>query len=253
MITMLERRLEPEVMDTSEDAHDYDTMDHSTVNRVFVDDFLTLARDNGFETRLVDQAQPLRLLDVGTGTALIPIELCRRHVACRVIAIDLAAEMLKLADLNIARSGLSSAIQAARIDAKQMPYTAGSFEAIISNSIVHHIPQPSDVFAEMVRVLRCGGLLFVRDLLRPNSLAELDHLVATYAGKENAHSQQLFRDSLHAALSLREVQDLAVAHGIPAGAVSQTSDRHWTLAWRNQPGTESGSAFLTETLAANSR
>lgn len=230
---MLERRLEPEVMDTSEDAHDYDTMDHSTVNRVFVDDFLDFARANGFEPRLTNPANPLRLLDVGTGTAQIPIELCRRPVACRVVAIDLAAEMLKLANRNITQAGLSNSIQTACIDAKQMPYPTGSFEAVVSNSIMHHIPQPDSVLAEMIRVLRNGGLLFVRDLLRPNSLTEVDHLVATYAGKENAHSQQLFRDSLHAALSLMEVRDLAVVYDIPAEAVSQTSDRHWTLAWWN--------------------
>ena len=35
---MLDRRLEPEVMDTAEDAHNYDSMDHRTVNRLFVDE-----------------------------------------------------------------------------------------------------------------------------------------------------------------------------------------------------------------------
>lgn len=228
---MLERRLEPEVMDTSEDARDYDTMDHSTVNRVFVDDFLAFAHANGFDSRLADQRQPLRLLDVGTGTALIPIELCRRNVACQIIAIDLAAEMLKLADFNIAKSGFATSIQSERIDAKQMPYAAGAFDAVISNSIVHHIPEPDTVFAEMARVLRLGGLLFVRDLLRPKSHSDVDQFVTTYAGRENAHSQQLFRDSLHAALTLDEVREIAVTHGIPATSVAQTSDRHWTLAW----------------------
>lgn len=228
---MLERRLEPEVMDTSEDAHDYDTMDHSTVNRVFVDDFLAFARANGFDARLADQRQPPRLLDVGTGTALIPIELCSRRVACQIIAIDLAAEMLKLADLNIANAGFASSIQTQRADAKQMPYATGSFDAVISNSIVHHIPEPNAVFAEMARVLQRGGLLFVRDLLRPKSRSEVDQFVTTYAGRENAHSQQLFRDSLHAALSLDEVREIAIAHGIRATSIAQTSDRHWTLAW----------------------
>lgn len=66
---MLKRRLEPEVMDTSEDARDYDSMDHSTVNRVFVDDFLAFARSSGFDARLVDLLRPSRVLDVGTGTA----------------------------------------------------------------------------------------------------------------------------------------------------------------------------------------
>ncbi len=230
---MLDRCLESEVMDTAEDAHDYDSMDHSTVNRLFIDGFLAFARASGFETRLTNQEQPLQVLDVGTGTALIPIELCSRPVACRVTAIDLAAEMLKLAELNIAKAGLADAIQVDRIDAKQMPYANGQFEAVISNSIVHHIPQPSAVFKEMARVLRRGGLLFVRDLLRPVSLADVDHLVATYAGRENAHSQQLFRDSLHAALSLQEVRELAASHSISETAVSQSSDRHWTLAWKS--------------------
>ena len=228
---MLARRLEPEVMDTSEDAHDYDTMDHSTVNRVFVDDFLGFSQANGFAARLVDQRQPLRVLDVGTGTALIPIELCSRRVACQIIAIDLAAEMLKLADLNIVKANLASVIQTERVDAKQLPYSTGAFDAVISNSIVHHIPEPLAVFAEMARVLQPGGLLFIRDLLRPESVADVDQFVATYAGRENSHSQQLFRDSLLAALTLDEVRDIAVAHGIPATSVAQTSDRHWTLSW----------------------
>ena len=229
---MLTRRLEPEVMDTVEDAHDYDTMDHSTVNRVFVDDLLTFTNKCGWQAKLSDAHRPMNVLDVGTGTALIPIELCRREVACRITAIDLAAEMLKLADLNIAGANFASRIQAEQIDAKHMPYAASVFDAVISNSIVHHIPEPRDVFMEMLRVLRSSGVLFVRDLLRPQSLAEVDHLVANYAGRENAHSQQLFRDSLHAALSLSEVRELAAACGIAASAAQQTSDRHWTLAWQ---------------------
>lgn len=228
---MLERRLEPEVMDTPEDARDYDAMDHSTVNRIFVDDFLGFVSAQGRENPFATQTWPLRILDVGTGTALIPIELCRRQRQCHVTAVDLAAEMLKLAEINISQAGLLSQIRAEQIDAKQMPYPHGSFDAVISNSIVHHIPDPSSVLSEMIRVVRDEGLLFIRDLLRPNSLAEVDDLVMTYAGGENAHSQQLFRDSLHAALSLEQVRQLAEVCGIASAAVTQTSDRHWTLAW----------------------
>ena len=237
---MLTRRLEPEVMDTEEDARDYDSMDHSMVNRVFVDELLAYcgrtreSLDRRPKTSATGAiAFPfLNVLDVGTGTALIPIELCRRESACRIIAIDLAAEMLKLADLNISRTDFASRIRAEQVDAKHMPYEADWFDAVISNSIVHHIPEPRSVFAEMWRVLRPGGVLFIRDLLRPQSLTEVDHFVESYAGKENAHSQQLFRDSLHAALSLSEVRALAAELDIEAVAVEQTSDRHWTLAWR---------------------
>ena len=48
-----------------------------------------------------------------------------------------------------------------------MPFAAGSFPAVMSNSIVHHIPDPRTVFAEIARVAAPGATIFVRDLLRP--------------------------------------------------------------------------------------
>src|SRR5262245_12371753 len=185
---MLTRVLEPEVMDTPEEARDYDAMDHAEVNRVFVADF-----------RVVwDGAGPI--LDVGTGTAQIPIELCRQAPAAEVVAIDLADHMLQVARANVRRAGLDQRIRLELVDAKGLPYADGSFGALISNSIIHHIPEPGHVLAEMVRVVRPGGTLFVRDLLRPETEARLRELVASYARDANAHQQQMFADSLHAAL-----------------------------------------------------
>jgi hypothetical protein len=70
---MLTRILEPEVMDTQEEAIGYNTMDHSTVNRVFVDDLLAATGGPGPASRPGQAAALSRALDVGTGTALIPI------------------------------------------------------------------------------------------------------------------------------------------------------------------------------------
>lgn len=230
---MLPRVLEPEVMDTPEEAVDYDAMDHGEVNRRFVDDWLFAAQRLCGEVDALGLAgEPPRVIDVGTGTALIPIEICRRGVHCRLIAVDLAEEMLKLARRNIASAGYKERIQAERVDAKGLPYELGAFDAVISNSIVHHIPEPAAVFAEMLRVLRTGGLLFLRDLVRPEDDATLENLVEMYAGQENAHQQSMFRASLHAALALEEVRALAVQFGLPPACVEQTTDRHWTLAVR---------------------
>lgn len=224
---MLSRILEPEVMDSEAEAVDYDSMDHSEVNRRFVDHLLAC--------RLPDEGtadQPLRILDVGTGTALIPLELCGRDVPVRVIAVDLAAHMLQLGQRNVIRAGLQSRIKLEQIDAKRLPYRDSSFDWVISNSIVHHIPEPLDALREMVRVLKPNGLLFVRDLLRPIDTATLKHLVATYAGDANAHQQQMFGDSLHAALNLEEVGGLLSTLGLPPDWVTQTTDRHWTIRGR---------------------
>jgi ubiquinone/menaquinone biosynthesis C-methylase UbiE len=220
---MLSRLLEPEVMDTAAEARDYDAMDHSAVNRVFVDDFVAFAGK-------VESP----ILDVGTGTAQIPIELCRRVPTCQVTAIDLADHMLAVGRENVRRAGLDGRLRLERWDAKEMPCGDGTFAAVISNSIVHHIPEPVAVFVEMVRVVRPGGVLFVRDLLRPDDEATLRHLVDLHAAGANTHQRTMFADSLHAALSLAEVQSLVRQLGFPADAVRQTTDRHWTWATRKR-------------------
>jgi ubiquinone/menaquinone biosynthesis C-methylase UbiE len=225
---MIPRILEPEVMDTALEAVDYNTMDHSQVNRVFVDDLLS-ALGCGRPTAAADA---LHILDVGTGTALIPIELCRRPGCWHVTAADLAQAMLDVAAENVAAAALDRQIALAHLDAKRLPFGDRQFDIVMSNSIVHHIPAPGECLAEMVRVVAPSGMLFVRDLLRPKSAAELDQLVAVYAADTNPHQRQMFAASLHAALTLDEMRALAVGLGIAAECVRQTSDRHWTLCWR---------------------
>jgi ubiquinone/menaquinone biosynthesis C-methylase UbiE len=225
---MLSRVLEPEVMDSPVEALDYDRMDHATVNAVFVTDLLTVFP----EAATADDDDGIDVLDIGTGTAQIPIELCRRCPVARVMAIDLAAAMLHLGRSNVEVAGLTSHIRLDRIDAKQLPYADGQFPLVMSNSIVHHIPDPTPVLSEAIRVLAAGGLIFVRDLLRPVDDVAVNHLVATYMADTNDHQRQLFDQSLRAALSLDEARALAASVGLSPEAVTQTSDRHWTLAAR---------------------
>jgi ubiquinone/menaquinone biosynthesis C-methylase UbiE len=213
-------------MDTAQEALDYNRMDHSQVNQLFASDL----RSAGFVGGDV--------LDVGTGTALIPVEICRQTkeqplaVRMRIMAIDLAVEMLNLARYNIEIAGVREIVQLSQVDAKQMPFSSEMFDAVISNSIVHHIPEPARVIAECARVLRPGGLMFIRDLMRPESEQQIQQFVQLYTGNENGHSQQMFADSLHAALTLDEIRQLVMAVGAPADSVQATSDRHWTWSWR---------------------
>lgn len=213
---MLTRVLEPEVMDTAEDALDYDLMDHSAVNALFAADFLRLwSGDNP-------------VLDVGTGTALIPIEICRLDPRPAFVAVDLSAEMLKRADRHIADAGLTGRITTRLTDAKRLPFADGEFAAVVSNSIVHHIPEPAACVAEMARVCRAGGLLLVRDLLRPADETSLTRLVAMHAAGATDRQRQLFSESLRAALSLGEIRGIVAALGFAPDTVQVTSDRHWT-------------------------
>jgi ubiquinone/menaquinone biosynthesis C-methylase UbiE len=218
----LARVLEPEVMDTPDEARDYDAMDHGDVNRRFAADFLAALCAAGLD-------DDVEVLDLGTGTAQIPIELCAQNPRVRVLAIDLAEEMLRLAARNVQRAGLTGRIHFERVDAKRLPFDAARFAGVMSNSIVHHIPRPEVALAEALRVVKKpGGLVFVRDLARPFDEAEVRALVASYAAGSNAHQQKLFEDSLRAALSVEEIRALVSALGFDASSVQATSDRHWT-------------------------
>ena len=223
----MKRILEPELMDTPEAAAEYNAMDHVGVNQMFAQEFLAFAKET-YANNL--DAVAWEVLDVGTGTALLPIELCKINADVNVVAIDDAVSMLDLAVYNLEAAGMRERITLAKVDAKAMPYDDESIEMVIANSIHHHIPEPKVCFAEMVRVTEEDGILFVRDLARPADELALDGLVKQYAGKETAESQRLFADSLRAALTNREVADIVESLGFERATVSMTSDRHWTWA-----------------------
>jgi ubiquinone/menaquinone biosynthesis C-methylase UbiE len=202
-------------------------MDHGEVNSRFVSDFLSA---HG----------PCRggdILDVGTGTARIPIALARADGRARLLALDLSETMLAQAAINIAAAGMSARIQTHHGDAKALLdfFGAGLFEGVISNTIVHHIASPTSALETMARLVAIGGTLMVRDLARPDSQTEVARLVETYAAGETPHARALFEASLNAALTLDEIRALVGGLGLEPDDVTMTSDRHWTWTWHSQP------------------
>ena len=217
---MLPRVLENEAMDILDEALDYDSMDHVEVNRAFVADLLAAGPGEG------------EILDLGTGTALIPVELCQKVPEARVLAVDLAENMIRVARRNVEKAGLGDRLRVQRIDAKRLPLGDGQFATVISNSIVHHVPNPHDVLDEAWRVTARGGLLFFRDLLRPKDDRTVRRLVDTYVGDGNRHQRQMFEDSLRAALTVEEMRRLVTKYDQPPASVQATTDRHWTWVGR---------------------
>ncbi|NEP35440.1 MULTISPECIES: class I SAM-dependent methyltransferase [unclassified Moorena] len=212
----MSRVLEPEVMDTWEDAVEYDSMDFTEVNTAFAQ----LALELGPQAGLV--------LDVGTGTSRIPIIIAQMRPQWQIWAIDLSENMLKVGAQNVEDAGLQEQIKLERVDGKQMPYRDSMFDMVISNSIVHHLPDPLPFFREVKRLLKPGGGILLRDLIRPADVATMDALVARISGEYNQYQTQLFRDSLHAALTLDEVNQMVLEAGLSGVRVYQSSDIHWT-------------------------
>ncbi|MFO0913925.1 MAG: class I SAM-dependent methyltransferase [Pirellulales bacterium] len=226
-------------MDSTEEAAAYDAMDHRGVNERFVDDLLAVLPELGpFDDqadsspdppeRTADGPWPPRIIDLGTGTAQIPVILCNRNRELRMVATDLSESMLQLARLNIELGGCGHQIRLDKADVKQLPYATAMWDVVLSNSLVHHLADPAVTVAEIWRITRPGGTIFVRDLCRPADASQLEQLVATYVDGEPEPAREMFRASLHAALTLAEIQAIVSEAGGDRTAVTMTSDRHWT-------------------------
>jgi ubiquinone/menaquinone biosynthesis C-methylase UbiE len=216
----MDRILEPEVMDTWLEATAYDAMDFATVNSAFANDAIDL------------DPNAVKILDVGTGTARIPILMCQQRSQYLITGVDLAQSMLILGQRNVEEANLAQRIRLERVDSKRMPYPDLEYDMVISNSLVHHLPDPLSFFGEVKRLIRPDGAILIRDLIRPESDRIVDELVAKFGGDYDTQQQQLFRDSLKAALTLDEVQDLCDRVGFKQVSISQTSELHWSLSRR---------------------
>ena len=215
-MSQLERVLEPEVMDDVEEAQAYDAMDHHEANHAFV-------------TRAFELRAGAHILDIGTGPGAIPILLAQQDESCRVTAIDLADAMLAIARVRVAAAGLADRIDFQLADAKNIPFENDTFDTVVSNTILHHVPEPIYFLSEAARVLKPGGVLLIRDLFRPKDQAELEKLVKLYTGGCDPVQTKLFADSLHAALTPSELREAADSAGFGHAEVVVDTDRHMSL------------------------
>lgn len=203
------------MMDLPQEARVYAQADFSTVNQAFVD-------------RLLELRNPAKacVIDLGCGPADIPIRLNRVRPDWQITGVDGSAAMLQLASATMANSPAAKAIRLLQADACATALPDHSFDIVISNSLLHHVRDAVKMWREIARLTADGGLVFVRDLFRPATVAEVERITHIYAGGESPLLQDEFHRSLLAAYTLDEVKGQLDQAGLPGLKVTQCSDRH---------------------------
>jgi ubiquinone/menaquinone biosynthesis C-methylase UbiE len=105
----------------------------------------------------------MRLLDVGCGPGSITRGLAERVAPGEVIGIDLSRETLAAAQQEARTRGLTN-VRYEEASVYQLPYADGSFDVAYAHQVFQHLKEPAAALREILRVLRPGGLVAVRDV-----------------------------------------------------------------------------------------
>jgi ubiquinone/menaquinone biosynthesis C-methylase UbiE len=103
-----------------------------------------------------------RLLDVACGTGSLLRQLALAHPSLRYYGLDLSPYYVRHAGRRLRESGDITLLAE---NAEAMPFRDGWFDALTSIHLFHELPRNArrNVYNEMFRVLRPGGLLVIED------------------------------------------------------------------------------------------
>jgi ubiquinone/menaquinone biosynthesis C-methylase UbiE len=111
------------------------------------------------------RSRTLRVLDLATGSADIPEELCRwasaRGQAISIVATDISAEILEVARDRIRAAGYDGLVSLSVCDASAPPFADAAFDVVICSLAFHHLDvcQAQKALWEMARLARVGFVI----------------------------------------------------------------------------------------------
>jgi malonyl-CoA O-methyltransferase len=126
---------------------------------------------------------PRTVLDLGAGTGRATRQLKRRYPRATVVALDLAAGMLREANRHQLRWRRFERVCA---DAQRLPLAGASVDLVFSSLMLQWCEPLDEAFAEVRRVLRPGGL-FAFSTFGPATLHELRHAWAQADGHNHVN------------------------------------------------------------------
>ena len=214
----MDRTLEPELMDDPEQALAYARADFEKENQGFV------AR---FREYFPDFSEG-HVLDLGCGPGDIPIRFAQAFPSCHITGVDASEPMIGLAVAAVKQAGLAERITF-RCERFQAVSLVEPVDAAVSNSLLHHVPNPLQFWYRLRKLVKPGSPVLVLDLLRPDSPEEAQAIVDCYAAKEPEILRRDFYRSLLAAFTEDEVAAQLAEMNLSRLIVDVVDDRHWVV------------------------
>lgn len=216
----MKRRPEPELMDSEAQTLAYAEADFDESNSLFTERFVA---------RFGDLPASGRLADLGCGPGDITIRLAQALPGWELIGLDAGPNMLHHAEQRLARENLANRVSFRLAHLPDSTLPAAAWDAVVSNSLLHHLPNPQVLWASVAQLAVPGAAIQVMDLLRPAGETEAQHLVARYAADAPEILREDFYNSLLAAYTPEEVSAQLIQAGLDRLKIETASDRHWIV------------------------
>ena len=174
---------------------------------------------------LVLGANAWRAVDLGTGTGEAAIALARGLPGLYLTAVERDARSARRARKRQSKLAANVVFVTGDVQATGLP--AHTCDLVISHGVAHRLADPLALFAELARLARDDAAIYLRDLRRPDSPAELAALTRQHAQDDD--DAQRLADSLRAALRVAEVEQLCAAVGLTGVTVHACGEHHWEV------------------------
>jgi len=135
-------------------------------------EILSLGQNGKWRRELVGHVarfKPRRILDVATGTAGVAIALAGATDA-DIVGVDISEPMLEHGRHRVSDAGLDRRIRLQRARAEQLPFPAGSFDAVTFTYLLRYVADPAATLRELARVLRPAGNMASLDFFVPTGV-----------------------------------------------------------------------------------
>jgi len=143
---------------------------------------------------MADVTGGTEMLDVACGPGMVACAAAKRVGGTgRVTGIDLTPAMIEQAKVLQAKLGLGN-VEWQVGEAAALPFAAEAFDAVTTRYSMHHVADPDEVVAELMRVARPGARIAIADMVMPRAQgAAYDHMERL---RDPSHVRTLTREAL---------------------------------------------------------